>query len=66
MPKQSSERHPLPTPPSPPCCQECPAVWRDDSRWRAYVTERKQLVFYCADCAEREFDSPLWRSHEHA
>jgi hypothetical protein len=38
-------------------CQECPAIWTDDSRWRLYLTrdEQPEAVFYCPECAEREF-----------
>ena len=41
-------------------CQECPAEWTDDSRWRAFVTddEPAELVFYCPSCAYREFGGP--------
>jgi hypothetical protein len=42
-----------------PNCQECGAVWlcADHERWRAYRTddEPPELVFYCPQCAEREF-----------
>ena len=41
-------------------CIECDAVWRpaDNARWRAYLDTDDELVFYCAECAEREFGSP--------
>jgi hypothetical protein len=41
-------------------CIECEDVWlpADDERWRAYLDTDDQLVFYCAECAEREFGSP--------
>jgi hypothetical protein len=42
-----------------PTCAECQAVWRsaDEVRWQAWLTddEPPELVFYCRDCAEREF-----------
>ena len=45
-----------------PRCAECEAPWlpADDERWRAYVggddlDEPPELVFYCPECAEREF-----------
>jgi hypothetical protein len=41
-----------------PRCQECPDTFTDGSRrWRAYLTDDPQplVVFYCPDCAEREF-----------
>jgi hypothetical protein len=27
----------------------------DDDRWRAYLDTDDELVFYCPECAEREF-----------
>jgi hypothetical protein len=43
-----------------PLCSECGAVWllADDERWRAYLTddEPAEVVLFCPDCAEREFD----------
>ena len=47
-----------------PRCAECEAVWlpADEARWRAYLgcdehfDEPAEVVFYCPDCAEREFD----------
>ena len=42
-----------------PRCAECEADWRpaDEARWQAWLTddEPPELVFYCRDCAEREF-----------
>jgi hypothetical protein len=42
-----------------PQCAECDARWlpADDERWSAYLTddEPAEVVFYCPDCAEREF-----------
>jgi hypothetical protein len=44
-----------------PGCAECEAAWlpADEERWCAYVThdEPPAVVFYCAECAEREFRS---------
>lgn len=50
-----------------PRCAECDARWlpADEERWRAYLgcdehfDEPLELVFYCADCAEREFGPGL-------
>jgi hypothetical protein len=47
-----------------PRCVECEAAWlpADEDRWRAYVgvgeelDEPAELLFYCPDCGEREFD----------
>lgn len=43
-----------------PQCAERGARWlpADDERWRAYLTDDApaELVFYCPDCVEREFD----------
>jgi hypothetical protein len=38
-------------------CAECGAHWLSDDheRWRAYRDTDWELVFYCPDCAEREF-----------
>jgi hypothetical protein len=38
-------------------CIECRTTWRDRTRWRGYMTddESPDVVFYCTDCAEREF-----------
>jgi hypothetical protein len=39
-------------------CIECGNTWlpADEERWRAYLdTDGDKLVFYCAECAEREF-----------
>jgi hypothetical protein len=40
-----------------PHCAECGERWLpdDDDRWRAYLDTDDELVFYCSDCAEREF-----------
>jgi RNase P subunit RPR2 len=43
-----------------PACEECRKVWLpgDDERWKAYWSDNgdeDQLVFYCAECAQREF-----------
>jgi hypothetical protein len=47
-----------------PRCAECEAVWlpADEDRWRAYLggdelDKSPEVVFYCPDCAEREFES---------
>jgi hypothetical protein len=44
-----------------PSCAECAARWlpAHEERWAAYVTddEPAEVVFYCPDCAEREFGS---------
>lgn len=39
-------------------CIECGDLWLpvDGTRWRAYLDTDDNLVFYCAGCAEREFD----------
>jgi predicted RNA-binding Zn-ribbon protein involved in translation (DUF1610 family) len=41
-----------------PRCTECEARWlpADEERWRAYLTD-DEVVFYCPQCAEREFGS---------
>jgi hypothetical protein len=44
--------------PSIPHCDECEAAWLpvDEERWSAYLTDDDdEVVFYCPDCAEREF-----------
>ncbi len=45
-----------------PKCVECEAVWlpTDEERWHAHLggddlDEPAELVFYCPECAEREF-----------
>ena len=46
-----------------PRCAECQATWlpADEERWRAYLDCKEdldataELVFFCRDCAEREF-----------
>ena len=40
-----------------PRCPECLDVWLpgDDERWRAYLDTDDELVFYCPECAKREF-----------
>jgi hypothetical protein len=42
-------------------CAECDVRWlpADEDRWSAYLTddEPPELVFYCPECAEREFKS---------
>jgi hypothetical protein len=42
---------------------ECDALWlpADEERWRAYLTddEPAEIVFYCPECAEREFDETV-------
>jgi hypothetical protein len=44
-------------------CAECGTRWlpADDERWRAYLgsddlDEPPEVVFYCPECAEREFE----------
>lgn len=41
-----------------PRCAECGERWlhADEDRWRAYLDTNDELVFYCPECAEREFD----------
>lgn len=38
-------------------CIACLDVWppTDEDRWRAYLDTDDKLVFYCSECAEREF-----------
>ena len=42
-----------------PKCAECEAVWlpTNEAQWQAWLTddEPAELVFYCPECAEREF-----------
>jgi hypothetical protein len=43
-----------------PQCEECNKVWlpTDEERWQAHWIDDgpdEKLVFYCAECAEREF-----------
>jgi len=46
-----------------PICAECGGKWLpdDEERWQAYlgveehIDEPAELVFYCPECAEREF-----------
>lgn len=40
-----------------PQCAECGAVWlpADEDRWGAYLDTDSELVFYCPECADREF-----------
>jgi hypothetical protein len=42
-----------------PRCAECEADWlpADTEPWQAWLTDDEpvELVFYCLDCAEREF-----------
>jgi hypothetical protein len=42
-----------------PRCAECEAVWlpADEERWRAYLTDDEPpvAIFYCPECADREF-----------
>jgi hypothetical protein len=45
-----------------PRCAECEAAWlpADEERWRVYfgsdtLDEPGEVVFYCPNCAEREF-----------
>jgi hypothetical protein len=42
-----------------PRCMECGDIWlpADEDRWRAYLDTDDELVFYCPECAEREFDA---------
>jgi hypothetical protein len=41
---------------SPSCARDAATVPDDDERWRAYFDTDDELVFYCPECAEREFD----------
>jgi hypothetical protein len=43
-----------------PVCEECRELWlpRSDERCRAYWIDdgdEERLLFYCPDCADREF-----------
>lgn len=40
-----------------PRCAEYVDVWLpgDEDRWRAYLDTDDELVFFCSECAEREF-----------
>jgi hypothetical protein len=40
-----------------PRCAECGEVWlpADHDRWRAYLDTNDELIFYCPECANREF-----------
>jgi hypothetical protein len=40
-----------------PKCEECNRVWvpTDLERWRCYLDDEDNLVFYCPGCAVREF-----------
>jgi hypothetical protein len=40
-----------------PQCAECLEVWLPghEERWRAYLDTDDELVFYCPECAKREF-----------
>jgi predicted nucleic acid-binding Zn-ribbon protein len=43
-----------------PQCEECGSLWLagDPERWRCYVVDDgpdDKLLFYCPDCAKREF-----------
>jgi hypothetical protein len=40
-----------------PQCVECLERWLpgDQERWRAYLDCDGDVVFYCPECAEREF-----------
>lgn len=40
-----------------------PSAWRpaDPERWRCYLGDDENLVFYCPDCAEHEFGKRLSR-----
>jgi hypothetical protein len=42
-----------------PQCSECGELWLpvDEDRWRAYFDTDDELVFFCPECAEREFDN---------
>jgi hypothetical protein len=42
--------------PAPPRMSPCMAAARRD-RWRCYLDDEEDLVFYCPVCAAREFDS---------
>jgi hypothetical protein len=40
-----------------PQCAECREVWlpADEDRWKAYLDTDDVLVFFCPECAKREF-----------
>jgi hypothetical protein len=40
-----------------PRCVECGEVWLpgDEDRWEAHFDTDDELVFFCPECAEREF-----------
>jgi hypothetical protein len=40
-----------------PRCSECREAWLpdDQERWRCYLDCDDELVFFCPECAEREF-----------
>jgi hypothetical protein len=40
-----------------PQCVECGEVWlpADEDRWQAHLDTEDELVFYCRECAQREF-----------
>jgi hypothetical protein len=44
-----------------PQCAECGErrLPDDEERWRAYLDTDSEIVFYCSECAEREFGE--WR-----
>jgi Zn finger protein HypA/HybF involved in hydrogenase expression len=42
-------------------CEECERSEEEARRWRAYLTSSKRMspkrwLFYCPDCAKREFE----------
>jgi hypothetical protein len=41
-----------------PRCAECGEAWLpdDEERWRCYLDIDDKAVFYCPECAKREFD----------
>jgi hypothetical protein len=41
-----------------PRCAEYGEVWlpADEDRWKAYFDTDDELVFYCTNCGEREFE----------
>jgi hypothetical protein len=41
-----------------PQCAECGDFWLPDDvdRWRAYLDTDDEVVIFCPECAEREFD----------
>jgi Zn finger protein HypA/HybF involved in hydrogenase expression len=46
-------------------CAECSAFWLSDAEgpWRCYLISGDELLFYCPECAEREFgDASAWRA----